>query len=71
MTDLFCKKSRSYHYKCTFKESTSRKRGNDWVGGLWEQHYSAALASLDFFWFCFFIKKKIERPAGEAKVKLK
>jgi len=26
------------------------------------------LASLDFFWLCFFIKKKIERQAGEAKL---
>ena len=44
-----------------------KKHSHDLVGGLWERHCRAALASLDFFGSVFY-QEKIERPAGEARV---
>lgn len=50
--------------------SNKKKQSHDWVGGLWERHCRAALASLDSF-VSFSHQGKNESPAGEAKVKLK
>jgi hypothetical protein len=47
-----------------------KEHSHDWVGGEWERHCRAALASLDSF-VSFSHQGENESLAGEAKVRLK